>query len=486
MPKKRLRDRGGFRTFVHPFYLENSYGVDTDLPNSEFVSKWINNVSNPIDIYTNTSQIDINRSNIPDKYNGSNFSFVFNSSSANKKIFSHTTKTEGTRNYPGQLQLLQPGYTSNGAIYHFITNTLGTKALIVYRYDSKLYTLYGTINDRDITWGSPYLISSISLSMAGRVAMSDDGATIYVVYHSTSPATRAYIRSGTASSDNTQTWNDPVEITGSTGYTNSHVFICSADGSKAITSHNTANGYSFTPIVFSNGIPTFGNTVATGGYGDLANYLFGSSDLTKFVYGYSYTGTYDKAASISGTITDNVLSLGAINTITPAINYAANGFSFHSNSDCTVLLAAWKQQNNYKVATASVSGTTQTWSSITDFKNTSFAGGGTSCRLSNDGTKAVLAWLEGPLASTLQPYSASATISNNIITVGSSTKIIKSPYWIVDGSNYQIYIRISGDGTKLFALWSGNKNTKPNAGYYSAFICTGTMDGLTQTWDLLI
>jgi hypothetical protein len=180
-----------------------------------------------------------------------------------------------------------------------------------------------------------------------------------------------------------------------------------------------------------------------------------SSDGTKATaVWYENDGVDDIAQSASATIIGNVATWGATNDLSASGESVSYKVQIGLSSDGTKATAIWSRSNGSpdfdriaQSASATISGNTATWSSVTDLSAAGASASENEIALSSDGSKATAVWYRSNGANSII-QSASATISGNTATWSDVNDLSA-----IGGSAYDPFVELSSDGTVSSVIW---------------------------------
>ncbi len=182
-----------------------------------------------------------------------------------------------------------------------------------------------------------------------------------------------------------------------------------------------------------------------------------------------WVGPNREVIAKSATINGNVETWGSPTTLTSGgRRLAYDGFetdlSIALSDDGATAIVAWTESDtsygNWQIssASASISGTTATWSSATSVSgaqvNDPVKVDYPQIKISADGTKATAVWLRRGTYTSWSLESASAVISSGAATWG-SVSVIDGPYYSTTPYPYtDPSLGLSDDGTKATVVWA--------------------------------
>ncbi|MFA7265828.1 MAG: IPT/TIG domain-containing protein [Candidatus Nanopelagicales bacterium] len=307
----------------------------------------------------------------------------------------------------------------------------GTRATAVWSHSSQLYSSSATIVGNNATWGTPVAVGPSATTQ--RISLSRDGSKAFAVYLGS--GSTLYGANATITGT-TQTWEtQQLQTTGR-----------SANYPLAVLSDD-------------------GNT--------------GTALWTEFDA--SPPSEPPNLASRSFTIQAGTLDWGPIVAVTPVDTTASAVYfpSAFTSADGKRVTAVWRKTYNtasshdVESASATLSGTTLTWGTISTLDSYSGANIDVNPQVggSANGGAATAIWFSGSGSSrTLQ--SKSATISGSTQSWGALATVGGSG----SSSEYNIKVKVSDDGRTavLAAALNGSVNSS-----------TGQIDGTTSTWQAL-
>ncbi len=342
----------------------------------------------------------------------------------------------------------------------------GTRATVLYGTGTGLYTKSATISGNTVTWGSAALVDADFAHQPNSwdLALSADGSGAVAAYRN---ANQNNIRTKVASiSGSAATW----EATASTPFSGggaSPAVAMSSDGTKALAAMMTgSNVESVSASVTAGPAATWSALTSTGAAHAVTSVRVGlSSDggnATMMWSSGTGSGQTFAVESASATVTYSgtpVQTWGSSTTVASGVfpTAAAQSPSFGMSADGTKITAVWLQksggtQSRVTADTASVSGTSQTWSgtptTLTADGLDAYSAG---VDASADGSRATAAWLRSD-GSTMRLQSASATITSNVDTWGDITSVSTSG--TTAGTNVAPSLGLSADGNRAFTLWN--------------------------------
>ena len=273
--------------------------------------------------------------------------------------------------------------------------------------------------------------------------------------------------------------NIPLSATGQNAFNPEVAY--SADGTKAtaiwVRSNGSANIAQSASATISNGVATWGAVTDLSAVGATAGqvHIALSADGTKATAVWTRHDNYSYfvAHSASATISGNTATWGATTDLS-VVGGSAGYPKVALSSDGTVATAIWRKDFGFygttQVATATISGSTATWSATGDL-TTSGNGSSHQIAISSDGTKATAVWTDN--AGNVLIHTASATLTGNAATWSTPATISASGQ---NASGPQL--GLSSDGTLATALWQRSNGTHMIIQAISA-----TISGNTATWD---
>lgn len=155
---------------------------------------------------------------------------------------------------------------------------------------------------------------------------------------------------------------------------------------------------------------------------------------------------------------------------------AASATQIAVSTDGSKATAVWLRSNgSYNIvqtASATISGSKATWSTVKDLSTTGRAAYTPQVALSSDGTVAIAMWSRDSAIQT-----ASASISGNTATWSDTSSLTSNTSY---SSTPQV--SISGDGSKAIAVWSTSDGTNNRIQAQTATLDDGSASWGTPTW----
>jgi len=204
-----------------------------------------------------------------------------------------------------------------------------------------------------------------------------------------------------------------------------------------------------------------------------------SSDGTKATaIWYRNNGSNDIAQSASATINGNVATWGSVTDLSVSGKDVRGHLEIDLSSDGTKATAVWARYNGtddiIQSASATISGNTATWGSVSDLSAVGEGASQADIAISLDGTKATAAWYRyNGTNSIIQ--SASATINMNTATWSASADLSATG----QNADDDPLVELSSDGTVSAIIWARNDGT----GNYIIQSAIATISGNTASWS---
>ena len=200
-----------------------------------------------------------------------------------------------------------------------------------------------------------------------------------------------------------------------------------------------------------------------------------SADGTKATAVWTRSDSSNTVQSVSATITGSTATWSS-----PAVDLSAPGqnASFPQvalSADGTKATAIWRRSdgsNAVQSASATLTGSTATWSTVTDLSAPGQAASNLQVALSADGTKATAVWLRRDGSNDIV-QTVSATITGSTATWSTVTNL-SAPGQNATGAQ----VAVSADGTKATAIWPRSNGSNRIVQSVSA-----TITGSTATWS---
>lgn len=327
-------------------------------------------------------------------------------------------------------------------------------------------------------WAAPIDLSTLGInSTKPAVRVSSDGTKASAVWLGTNAP---IIQAASATlSGKVASWSSAIDLSAVGGEAAHNQIAISSDGTKATAIWIRSDGSNY--IVQTASATISGNSASWSSVTDLSvTGLDGvspqialSSDGTKATAVWAHGGIIQAAcASVSGNLASwsstTDLSLGGEAAFSPQIALSSDG---------TKATAVWWRFDMglgvIQTASATVSGNTASWSSVTDLTATGVDAVEPQIALSADGTKATAIWrrIHG-MAADYVIETASATLSGNVSTWGATSFLSAEGQPAQDNK-----MGLSADGSKVTVVWvrfDGSTNIVQSI--------SGTISGNTASW----
>ena len=301
--------------------------------------------------------------------------------------------------------------TQNADAPQIAVSADGTKATAIWRrLDGSNWIIQSasaTISGSTATWGSVTDLSASGQNAdAPQIGLSASGEKATAVW-TRSDGSNSIIQSASATiSGSTATWG-------------------------LVTDLSAAGRDAFTP------------QVAVAVNGEKATALWWSPDGTNWI-------VQTKSATIAGI----VAAWGSVTDLSAAGQDASSAQGIDVSDDGENATAVWSRSDGsnsiIQTKSATISGNVATWGAVTDLSASGQAAESAQVALSDDGEKATVVWSRYDGAATVV-QTKSATISGDTATWGSLTDLSDSAR-----NAYQQQIALSSDGTKGVAIWFRN------------------------------
>lgn len=344
----------------------------------------------------------------------------------------------------------------------------GTKATAIWQRNSStgrvIQTASATISGNTASWGATqdlYAVSGVN-GQSPQIAVSADGTLATAVWVS-SEGSNAIVQSASATiSGNTATWGTLTALELPAGQSALPQIGLSADGTRAtavwsrfdgadhfieaksatITGTSASWGTLSTPSAAASQ-QAKNPQVATSADGTMATAVWIRNDGSKDIVRTASATISGSSASWS---TETDLSAGGQNAAFPDIATSADG---------TMVTAVWTRFINdtlpvVQSASATISGNSASWGSTTDLVAVvGQASSSPQVALAADGSLATVVWLQGTPPASRVVCSASATVSGNTATWGSFSSLSDAANDSLDAQ-----VNLSADGTRATAVWT--------------------------------
>jgi len=307
----------------------------------------------------------------------------------------------------------------------------GNTTLVVWQWfdgsNFRVQAVVGSISGGSITWGSVSNISSAGFNASNpRAAISADGSQAIVILRRSDGANNLIYGTTASISGNTPTWSAEAAISPAGFNARLPTVALSSNGALSTTTWELYNG---------------------------ANYIIQTA---------------------SATIAANAATWGTVSDIS-AVGQTASRPRITLASDGAKATIIWTRSNGsntiVQTASATISGSTASWSAPSDMSAAGFNAFTAQIALSADGTKATTVWTFNNGTNDII-QARSATISGNTATWGVTTTALTST-----NSSADPEVALSSDGTMATAVWYRDNGT--NAIVQSA---SATIAGATATW----
>ena len=320
----------------------------------------------------------------------------------------------------------------------------------------------GTITGSSVTWGQVTDLSEIGQSAFDQqIALSSDGTRATAIWRRSNGSNWIVQTASATITGNTASWGAITDLSAVGQSAVGTQIALSSDGTRA-----TAVWYryglisqTYVTIVQSSSATITGNTASWGAVNDVSQPILNSnqwpansvsrialsSDGTRATaVWFDQTGIDDKAHAASAAITGNSASWSAETDISvaggparyPEIALSSNG---------TRATAVWTQasdgsQANVQSASATITGNTASWGSVSVLSAAGHAASGLDIALSSDGTRATAVWFRSD-GSKFVVQSTSAAITANTASWGAVTDLSAAGQ---DALNPQIVLSTDG------------------------------------------
>jgi hypothetical protein len=281
------------------------------------------------------------------------------------------------------------------------------------------------------------------------------------------------------------TWETPVDLSSFGSVNRTPRIAISADGSTAIAlwSSDLMSDSTLESRIaqISPSSTTWGSavTISAAGFPDFSQVRISSNGSKATAIWLGYDGSHFIARTASATITGTTPSWGSV-TDRSASGASADNPKIEISSDGSLATAIWQfpisGTQRVQSASAIITGNTQDWSTATELSAAGGDGTIPDFKLSTDGSKATAVWLRVDGSTNKIVQSKSATIIGKVASWGSVTDLSLSGQ---DASHP--VIGLSADGTSSTAFWSRSNGSVAIAQSRSA-----TISGNTATWNATI
>jgi hypothetical protein len=338
----------------------------------------------------------------------------------------------------------------------------GTTATAVWRRfngsNSIVQSASATITGSTATWAA-----AVDLSASGRnasvpqVTLSADGTKATAVWIRFDGSNNIVQSTSATITGSTATWSAPVDLSAPGQSAAAPQVALSADGTRATAAWARYDGSN--NIVQSTSATITGSTAtwsaavdlsAPGRDADRAQVALSADGTRATAVWRRSNGSRDIVQSTSATITGSTATWAAAVDLS-ASSEDANDPQVALSADGTRATAVWARDDSSNVTfqskSATVNGSTATWSAAVDLSVPSLSGGNPQVTLSADGTKATAVWrlFNG---SSVIVQSASASIAGSTAT-WSAPVDLSAP----GGDAYKPQVALSADGTRATAVW---------------------------------
>jgi hypothetical protein len=334
------------------------------------------------------------------------------------------------------------------------------------------------------SWTAPANLTSTGISFLQDVQLSADGTAataIWARYNGESLQIQS--ASGTVSGA-TVTWGTPTTIS-SPGYEIDYLSLAlSANGTTAIAAWTIQTDSSSPEQQVQTASATISGTTATWGavttWTDLSDYGYDaqvalSADGTKATAGWSY---YDTATdkqivqSATATVSGSTATWSSATTLSATNSYAYYArFAMSADGSKAIATWTWDPTAGLQTISATISGGVATWGSISDITVSGRQLFNEDLVLSADGTTAIASW---------QAYNTSAPYDTIVQTATASISGTSATWSAVTtmgpGDSYNSRLAISADGTKALVTW------RTYLAAYAMQAVSGTISSGVATW----
>ncbi len=268
--------------------------------------------------------------------------------------------------------------------------------------------------------------------------------------------------SGTAFAQ-TESWSTPVFLSEAGQETGDPRVAVSTDGTRAtaiwLRPDGSFNRIQSASATISGNTPTWGTpvTLSEAGQPGSGGRVALSHDGTKAVAIWNRSdGVNNIIQSATATINGSTATWSAPQDLSSA-GQDASSPRVAISSDGTRAIAVWYRSNGVndiiQAATATISNNTATWSVVQNLSVVGQSANSPDVEMSEDGTKATVVWTRSNGTDSIT-QSASATISNNIASWGATSDLSEPG---VD--TLETELALSADGTMATAVWRRDNGT---------------------------
>ncbi len=366
----------------------------------------------------------------------------------------------------------------------------GTQATAVWRrYDGsnwRIQSKSATISGNTITWGAVTDLSTTAGQHAKspQIALSSDGSQATATWNRQNwDGSNNIIQSTSATiSGNTATWGAVTDLSAAGQMASLPQIALSSDGSHATAAWHRFDGSN--TIVQSTSATISGNTATWGAVTDLSTtagqhayypqIALSSDGSHATAVLRRHDGSSNIVQSTSATISGNTATWGTVTDLSAA-GQSALSPQIALSSDGTQATAVWRRWGGSRYiiqsTSATISGNTATWGAVTDLSAAGQHAWNPQITLSSDGTQTTAVWRHYD-GSNYIVQSKSATISGNTAAWGATTDLSAV------GQNAETpQIALSSDGSQATAVWR-----RFDGSNWIVQITSTTISGNTATW----
>ena len=345
-----------------------------------------------------------------------------------------------------------------------------------------LVTAFQNASAQPAYWSTDLDLTSGQHAYKPQVLNSADGTKATAIWLRNNGSNLILQTASATVSNNVATWGATTDLSATGISANEITLALSSDGTKATAMWTRHDGFSYF-VLHTASATISGNTASWGSTTDFP-ILSGSVQYPALALSSDGTagtafwtkdyGSYSTVQTASVTISGNTASWGSVTTLTPSSGGSGSP-QVGVSSDGTLATAVWQRYNGTNTligtASATISGNTADWSSVTDISASGRNANLPQVGVSADGTMATAAWYRNNGSNEII-QSISATISGKTASWGSVTDISDT-----GRSAYSPSLKVSTDGTKATAVWyrSNGTNTLIQAK-------SGTISGNTSSW----
>ena len=354
-------------------------------------------------------------------------------------------------------------------------------------------------------WGPTSTVATLnSGSSRPDIALSWDGTRATAVWQDNSGSNQLIQSASATISGTTQTWGSATTVyTATNTIAEVPKIALSAGGDLAMVTWYAVISGQFKILTRAAGI------VGTSQYWQVSADVFepvGSGwlsyrpaiamndDATKATVAFhSYNSNFTQGAVYARSST---ISPGSSPTFIPSVSWGSTEFlnvpgsggraedvDLALSGDGTKAIASWTNSgtpNVVQVNTATITGNTATWSNSggTTLSDSTRGAGRSQVSMSNDGTRASVAWSQQTATDTYVVQARSATVSGTTSTWDSATSLSSST-----GNATTPDIAMSNSGLLVTAVWAYSSSSAGSNSLHVIQSSNGFFDGTSMTWS---